>query len=158
MKTLSILLICLSFFTKIANAQESFQTFYENHKNEHGVTNFKMPAWLFKWQTSVEDKQSQKVIKKVKKVYFLISENQNHNLLNIATNILAYPLYKDVIIINEENSKITIKAKEALNIIEEIVLIIEEEKELVIICMSGSFYKEELYSLVKVANSSNIDF
>lgn len=158
MKITYIVILFSTVFLQVSNAQESFHTFYENHKKNYEVTNFKMPAWLFKWQASVEDEQSKEVIKKVKKAYFLISENQNQNLLKALNNYLVYPTYKEVVIIHEEGSKVTIKTKDALSVIEEIVLIIEEEKELVVICMSGSFQKDELYTFVKAANSSSIDF
>lgn len=155
MRTMTILLTLQLFCATGLFAWQDYDQFYNEHKNETGVLSFRIPTDLLKVFVD-EDEDLDGILNKVDQVSFFISDERAVELMKDLRANLSEGTYKDMIEMKDGGSTIRLKAKEAADGLEELIISVEDEDSLFVLCVKGVFSFEDARRFTKSINTERM--
>lgn len=159
MKTkISILLLVFLFASSCLFAKsDGYDLFYKTHKKHNTVVNIDIPIIILGFfLDSDDDKEMLKLLRKTDDFKVFVAEGSKTHFLPIIKDYLPNDIYKDFLIVKESGENVSIKIKEAEDIISEIVLIVEEEQDLIAISIKGEFTADDLMEYMNAIDNGII--
>ncbi|MFA6400639.1 MAG: DUF4252 domain-containing protein [Salinivirgaceae bacterium] len=135
---------------------EGYKKFYREYRDSPNVTSFKVPAGLASFIIDDEDKEAKEFLKNMDDISFLILKETNNQMIFDLNKNLPEQLYKEIMVIKDGGSEVTFLARDNGKTIEEILMTVVDNDEIVIMCMTGSFTKEDAKRIVKSINVQNV--
>jgi len=155
--TLTIFLLAL--IGSCATSQQTnknFATFYSQYQDDEGVKSFEIPCFLAKKLFNDNDNNSDHLIKKITKLRFFISENDNGKYGNRIKYYLPNSDYHDLMVVKSNGNAVVFKIKELKNgDIKEVVMTITEPDSFVAVCFTGSFTMNDVKKMTNSIHSDN---
>lgn len=131
---------------------EGYKKFYRDYRDSPNVTSFKVPAGFASFFIDKEDKEVKDFLKKMDDISFLILKEANNQTIFDLNKNLPEKLYKEIMVVKDGSSEVTFLARDNGKTIEEILMTVVEENELVIMCMTGDFTREDAKRIAKSIN------
>lgn len=159
MKTkISILLLVFIFTSSCLFAKsDGYDLFYKTHKKHHSVINLDIPVIILGFfLDSDDDKEIRKLLRKTDDFKVFYAEGSKTHFLPIMKDYLPNDIYKDFLIVKESGENVSIKIKEAEDVISEIVLLVEEGQDLIAISIKGEFTADDLMEYMNAIDNGSI--
>ncbi len=159
-KHLFLLLLLVSVSALSSAAQDPAADFYRSHKRTEGVRNFKIPGWLVWLGTGVvhdivksEDARvALKVARKVRKMRFLIAEEQNNiPVANVSSFVSESRRngYADLIYVRSEDTTVNIMGQIKKNDkFKNLIIMVEEEDTFLFFHMKSNIRMKDLSEMI----------
>lgn len=160
MKKYLIVLSIFAFAFSSCSSPSTSGAFYSKYRHTEGVQNMKIPGWLI-WMGSgvarpfVKDKEVKaglRIAKKVKKLRLLIAEDGNpipYGAVQDFVGNLRENAYDDLIYVKEEDTMVTIMAKDNKKKIKDLLILVHEEDEFVFFSAKTNIKYDELSDMIQ---------
>ena len=151
------ILLTLLMFISICNTtfgQNNYTKFYNKYEHTKGVESFEISPFFLRFLLTKDDADIKMVLNKINKISFFISDSTTPEIKNELIKNLPKPIYQDLIEIKDGNSKVLFKIKTSEKKITELLMVVSDNKSLVVMCLKGKFSIKDAKSL---ANSININ-
>ncbi|MEN0003262.1 MAG: DUF4252 domain-containing protein [Bacteroidota bacterium] len=137
------------------NSTKTLDNFYEKHKKEEGVTNFKLPGWLVWIGTgmayhSIRDREVRmalKMAKKVKTMQFFTTEGDyevSRAEIDALVGNLKEESFDELLYVKEEGTQVNVMVRDTDTKLKNILLLVEEEGEFTFISMKSRLKYKDL--------------
>ncbi len=133
-------------------SQGTLTQFFKKYNGKEEVTSFSLPAGLVSMLVDENDKEAKEALKHIQQMKVFIHEDgQKHPAVaKDLQDALPSDRYNDLMIINEGGDKVTFKIQEKNNVVSELVIVVEDQKEsLVVISIDGKIPLEDVKKLTK---------
>ena len=158
MKNTAIVIIAL-FMVITGCAEEGegtgYKSFYNQYRDSSNIITFKVPGALASMFIDKKDVEIKQLAKKIDKVSFLIASDMPEQMIIDFNKNVSSDMYKPLMEIYEDGTKIEFFARVNDSIIEEILMKINETDELIILCMYGRFTPDDAKNIAKSINSDS---
>lgn len=160
MKTLLLSLSLLLISATIVQAQRPAAEFYRQNKHLEGVRNFKIPGWLVWFGSGIaydmvkdEDaKVALKLARKVKKMRFMIAEDQNPIPTASVNNFVSESRrsgYADLIYVRDGATTVNVMGRIKKNDkFKDLVFMVQENDEFVFFHMKSNIKMKDLSEMI----------
>jgi len=157
MKNILIILISSIFIFGCSNdsntnsSESGYDKFYKLHENDEGVLTIGMPVFLFKMFVDSNEKDVKNAVNKIKDIDIFIKDKADKDFTNDLDKHISTKSYNTLMTVNEKEANIKVMVNEKDDIISELVVVINEQKEnsCVILRVGGSFNKKEVEKLAE---------
>lgn len=154
MKKYSLVLLCFLMF----NCGSSFQSFYNNHKNDIGATSFQVPNFMKAVLGSMSPEVSN-VLGNITDLKYIKFENvpeaKRMSLVNELSEVTNYG-YKDMFRKNELSATRIISVKELGVVLTDVILFNSNAKQTTAFYLEGKFDPEKIKTLSDPDKFDNI--
>lgn len=136
---------------------DGYDQFYKTHKKHNTVINLDIPVTILGlFLDSDDDKETRKLLRKTDGFKVFFAEGSKTHFLPIINEYLPNDIYKDFLIVKESGNNVIIKTKEAEDFISEIILLVEEGKDLIAISIKGKFTADDLMEYMNAIDVANV--
>ncbi|MBI9067386.1 MAG: DUF4252 domain-containing protein [Salinivirgaceae bacterium] len=160
MRTLFIAIVALTItitgFAKGNKGGEyTYKQFYRQYRDADDVVSFKIPAGFASFFIDKEDVEAKEFMKKMDDISFFICQKQTNQMILDLNRSLPEKLYKEIMIVKDGDTEVTFMAKEEGEFIGEVLMAVYEPDNLVVMCITGEFTKEDAKKIAKSINTDS---
>ncbi len=151
MKNIYYILIFIIFTGFLAcSSSQSFNNFYNNHKNDNNVSSFQVPSYLRSLIKNVSPELNDifKNVKDFKSISFTDCSPSQNQQINDEINMITRN-YTDVHRKNTEENRSLVSVKEKGDIIKEVIIHNSRNNNHTILFLKGNFNPERIQKLAK---------
>lgn len=157
MKSLIVLFLMTVFsscvFTSMETNKDGYMKFFHSYKNTEGIISFSLsPAFVGFFIEKDGNEDLDEVIDKLDKINFFIVENADKKLLKDMKSNIPKSKYKDIMVIKEGSASVIFKIRESKDKADELVMMVKDNSDMVVMCITGSFTQDDAKILVKSIN------
>jgi hypothetical protein len=149
--------ILLLLFLILFNCGSSFQSFYNNHKNDIGATSFQVPNFM-KAMLGLMNPEAKKVVGSLADLKYIkltnISESKRNSIVEEMNAVTNYG-YKDMFRKNEITQTRIISVKESGIVLTDVILFNSKDNETSAFYLQGRFDPEKIKKLSTEADFDN---
>lgn len=153
MKKYIINLLLLILTSSVVIAQKGYNAFYKMYELDKQVGCFKISPGIFKFMMDKESEDyAEHLIHKMREVSFLSVDNPNTKMLSEFTKNTPKRHYKNLMEIKDGESTIVFKAFESGREIHEVLLTVQSDHSLFVMCITGDFDKSDAKKIIKAVD------
>lgn len=133
-----------------AGSHEAMTAFYTKHKSDTHIQQISIPRFLIQFCADDPDLKSALKYMKSLRVFIMDASTQQRKLISQdLKNALKSDAYGDILEITEANEKIRILIREEMDLIKNVVITIENDKELLVLQANTKMTYDQLSKMLE---------